>query len=200
MDPAVRHRIMGSFVVIFSKCCSQKAPSFVSWSSTRATNAAKKKLVLLFFAHEHIFIAWCLFKHLWNYSAECLGCKKEKQQKQEGKHWNVYINKHYPEKNGFLLKKDFHLRSETAKRDFPKNNKKKIYIHARNDFSFIGFSFIAFCALVSRKLFCFPLSKICIYNLFVLRSFPSPNAKRGEISKWEQFNGDVDVTNNQEST
>lgn len=125
MDPAVQHRIMGSFVAIFSKCCSRKAPSFVSWSSTRAMNAVKKKLVLLFFAHEHIFIAWCLFKHLWNYSAECLGCKKEKQQKQEGKHWNVYINKHYPEKKWLSVEKRFSFKKRNGKKRFPKEQQEE---------------------------------------------------------------------------
>lgn len=119
---------------------------------------AKRKPALLCFTHEHIFIAWCLFKHLWNYSAECLGCRKEKkQQQQEGKHWNVYINKHYIPKKWLSGEKRFSF--EKQREIFQRKTTRKFIFMLETIFLFIGLSFIASCALVSRKLFCLSLSE-----------------------------------------
>lgn len=136
---------------------TEKPFPFVSWSP-QASKPIKKKLALLCFTHEHIFIAWCLFKHLWNYSAECLGCKKgEKQQQQEGKHWNVYINKHYIPKKWLSGEKRFSF--EKQREIFQRKTTRKFIFMLETIFLFIGLSFIASCALVSRKLFCLSLSE-----------------------------------------
>lgn len=100
--------------------------------------------------------AWCLLNiyGIIHFNAS------DAKNSSKAKHWYVNINKHYP-KMDFCWKKIF-LSKDTE----------KSYVHARNDFSFIGFSFITFCIhTASRSSFVFLTRSLSFFSAFEKYAF-----------------------------